>query len=77
MRTEISQAKKEVNYYLDNVEKNKTLTKIEERKSKKRRQEDGASQADQVNVVNLVYTKLRPFSPSTYYCEFRYWYKNH
>ena len=52
MRTEISQAKKEVNYYLDNVEKNKTLTKIEERKSKKRKREDDASQADQVNVVN-------------------------
>eukprot|EP00112_Aurelia_sp_Birch-Aquarium-sp1_P019584 Seg487.4 transcript_id=Seg487.4/GoldUCD/mRNA.D3Y31 product="Pre-rRNA-processing protein ESF2" protein_id=Seg487.4/GoldUCD/D3Y31 len=47
MRTEISQAKKEVNYYLGNVEKNKVITKIEERKSKKRKRENDSSKADQ------------------------------
>lgn len=52
MRTEISQAKKEVNYYLGNVEKNKVITKIEERKSKKRKRENDSSKADQVSFVN-------------------------
>ena len=39
MRTEISQAKKEANFYLENVEKNKTISAMEERKTKKRKKE--------------------------------------
>ena len=35
MRTEISQAKKEANFYVENVEKGKTLEAIETRKRKR------------------------------------------
>lgn len=43
MRTEISQARREVNAYLDNVNKGKVHAAIEERKKKKRKADDNES----------------------------------
>ena len=39
MRTEISQAKREASFYLENVGKGKAIAAMEERKSKKRKLE--------------------------------------
>ena len=40
MRTEISQARKEADFYIENIEKRKVISAMEERKSKKRKKED-------------------------------------
>ncbi len=50
MRTEISQAKKEASVYLENVEKSKAISAMEERKSKKRKK-DG--QEDDLEVEKV------------------------
>ena len=48
MRTEISQAKKEANFYIENVEKSKIIDAIEKRKGKKHKMVDSQSELDKV-----------------------------
>ncbi len=50
MRTEISQAKKEANFYLENVEKSKAISAIEERKKKKRKLKETDQGAEEARV---------------------------
>ena len=49
MRNEISQAKKEVNFYIENVEKNKIITAAEKRKIKKQKLTNSQSDLSEVN----------------------------
>ena len=55
MRTEISQAKKEANFYLQNVEKGKAIDAIETRKRKR---------ADQ--VICVLYTPIHSDNSKRY-----------
>ena len=48
MRTEISQAKKEADFYIENVEKSKIIDAIEKRKGKKHKLMDSQSEIDKV-----------------------------
>eukprot|EP00795_Rhopilema_esculentum_P005441 gene5441-616_t len=60
MRAEISQVRKEANFYLDNVEKSKAITAMEERKKKKRKQADTLSQEDvDAESTRLAMTKFK------------------
>jgi len=56
MRTEISQAKKEANFYIENVEKSKVIDAIEKRKGKKHKMVDSQSELNKnlkaAKVVN-------------------------
>ena len=50
MRTEISQAKKEVNFYMENLEKSKIFAAVEERKSKKRKMTGSQLELNEVRL---------------------------
>lgn len=50
MRNEISQAKKEANFYIENVEKSKMIAAVEERKKKKRKLTDSNSDMNEVKI---------------------------
>ena len=49
MSNEISQAKKEVNFYIENVEKNKIITATEKRKIRKQKLTGNQSELSEVN----------------------------
>ena len=57
MRAEISQVRKEANFYLDNLEKSKAIIAMEERKKKKRKVADNLSQEDVVRQ-NFIVCKI-------------------
>ena len=53
MRNEISQAKKEANFYVENVEKSKVIEAIQKRKSRKQNKADSQSKLNEVNLITL------------------------
>ena len=48
MRSEISQAKKEANFYIENVEKGNLIAAVEKRKKKKRKLDDSQAELNEV-----------------------------
>eukprot|EP00794_Sanderia_malayensis_P013016 gene13016-14356_t len=59
MRTEISQAKKEASFYLDNVEKGKVMTAMEKRKSRKRQKEGTTDDDKDMEAMQLAMKKFK------------------
>ena len=53
MRTEISQAKREANFYLENVDKNKAFRAMEKRRKKKNSKEINTKVGELTNNSNI------------------------
>lgn len=61
MRTEISQARREVNAYFENVGKGKVSAAIEERRKKKQKSDDTGSVIENIaSRIKFSYLKLFP-----------------